>query len=215
MNFFKKLFKTSKANNEPNNPKDDVGPDHKATQQPDETAKVEISGIATHEYFDERYEEDTIDEGMLATTLQMIEQYFPANKIKPIVAKPINHPKNLDQTIDDGFGFVLYCSAMEMEEHFAIALLSMAFNDFLIKNHGFKLYKDSQPEYPMRSMTLKYDHKGTKLSLYPIEYTTKVINYQASFNELYERIKLNLEHMPTSDDVYNDVMGKSDGDTGQ
>ena len=105
MNFFKKLFKTSKTNNQPNNPKDDVGPDHKVAQEPDETAKVEISGIATHEYFDERYEEDTIDEGMLATTLQMIEQYFPANKIKPIVAKPINHPKNLDQTIDDGFGF--------------------------------------------------------------------------------------------------------------
>lgn len=208
MNFFKRLFKSSTDDKGSNKKKTQENPEHKS--EPSDKSKVEFSGIATHEYFDKRYEEDFIDESMLETTLKMIEGYFPANEIKPAVENPINHPKNLDQTIDDGFGFVLYCKAMNMEENFAVALLSMAFNDFMIKNHGFKLYKDSEPEYPLRVMTLKYDNQGAKLSLYPIEYTLKVLSYEASFNDLYERIKNNIEDMPTSNEMFDKLMGKFD-----
>ncbi len=204
MNFFKKLFGGS------NNEKQKTPPKPQPESQSNQSEKVGLSGIGTEEYFDKRYKEDTIDANVLDGTLKMIESYFPANKIKPEVKSPINHPKNLDQTIDDGFGFVLYCSAMNMDENYAVGLLAMAFNDFMIKNHGFKLYLDSEPEYPLRSMTLKYDNQGAMLSLYPIEYTAKVINYEASFNELYEKIKTNLEHMPTSDEVLDKLMGKID-----
>ena len=215
MNFFKKLFKNSKDEKGSNDKKTQVNEEqeYKSEPQSNHKSKVEFSEIATHEYFDKRYEEDTIDESMLETTLKMIEGYFPANKIKPVVENPINHPKNLDQTIDDGFGFLMYCKAMNMEENFAVALLSMAFNDFMIKNHGFKLYKDSEPEYPLRVMTLKYDNQGAKLSLYPIEYTSKVLNYEASFNDLYERIKNNIEDMPTSNEIFDKLMSKFDDNT--
>jgi hypothetical protein len=205
MNFFRKIF-TSKKENQKSKPTNNSGSNPQS--EPKNASKVGFGDIATHEYFEQRYQEDTISESILDGTLKMIEGYFVANKIKPIIEKPINHPKNLDQTIDDGFGFVLYCKATNMDENFAVGILAMAFKDFMIKHHGFKLYKDSKPEYPLRDMTLKYDNQGAKLSLYPIEYGTKVINYQASFNDLYERIKNNLENMPTSDDLFNQLMGK-------
>lgn len=208
MNFFKKLFK-GKDNKSPK--ETPTSPIHQ-NPEPDTTSKVGISGVATEDYFDQRYKEDSISDEILEGTLKMIESYFPANKIEPIVKSPINHPKNLDQTIDDGFGFVMYCQALNMDENYAVGLLAMAFNDFLIKNHGFKLYRDLEPEYPLRDMTLKYDNQGAKLSLYPIEYTAKVINYEASFNDLYEKVKLNLESMPTAEEVYKKMMGSDDGD---
>ncbi|WP_299684398.1 hypothetical protein [uncultured Dokdonia sp.] len=189
MSFLKNLFKGKKP---------------KQTSKND--SKVGINTIATSEYFDKRYQEDTVDTAILEGTLKMIEAYFPANKIQPVVEKPINHPKNLDQTIDDGFGFVMYCKAMDMDESYAVGLLAMAFNDFMIKHHNFKLYKDSEPEYPLRGMTLKYDNQGAKLSLYPIEYATKVINYEANFTDLYERIKGHVTNMPSSDEVFNKLM---------
>ncbi len=208
MNFFRKLFKSKKENE-----KSEQGniPKSKPTGNPQteqkNNSKVGLGNIATNEYFDKRYQEDKIDKSILEGVLKMIESYFVANKTKPIVKEPINHPKNLDQTIDDGFGFVMYCKAIEMDENYAVGLLAMAFNDFMIKNHGFKLYKDTEPEYPLRDMTLKYDNEGAKLSLYPIEYTAKVINYEANFNDLYERIKSNLETIPTGDEVFNKLMG--------
>lgn len=210
MKFFGKFFKKSEDEKGSNDKRTQVNQGYQSEPESSDKSKAEFSGIATHEYFDKRYEKDTIDESMLEATLKMIEGYFPANKIKPVVEDPINHPKNLDQTIDDGFGFVMYCKAMNMEENFAVALLSVAFNDFMIKNHGFKLYKDSEPEYPLRVMTLKYDNQGSKLSLYPIEYTSKVLNYEASFNDLYERIKSNIEDMPTSNEIFDKIMGKFD-----
>ncbi|MGB5981793.1 MAG: hypothetical protein WBG46_06580 [Nonlabens sp.] len=207
MNFFRKLFSKQKksdqsqnANTSQPNQYTNPEPEHNSNSQ------AQIGSISSNEYFDQRYQEDFIDEEIMEGTLKMIESYFVDNKIKPIIEKPINHPKNLDQTIDDGFGFVMYCKAMEMGENYAVGLLAMAFNDFMIKNHGFKLYKDSEPEYPLRDMTLKYDHEGAKLSLYPIEYAAKVINYEASFDDLYERIKSNIKNLPTSDDVYNKLI---------
>lgn len=197
MNFFKRLFSNKKENSNSIPKSNQTSKNHE---------KAEINAIGTHEYFDKRYQEDTIDPSMIDGTLKMIEGYFVANKIKPEVKTPINHPKNLDQSIDDGFGFILYCKAAQMDENLAVGILAMAFNDFMIKNYGFKLYKDSEPEYPLRDMTLKYDNQGAKLSLYPIEYTAKVVNYEASFEDLHQRIKTNLKQMPTSDEVFNTLM---------
>lgn len=197
MNFFKRFFSNKKENN---------SSETKSNNTTNKHQKAEINAIGTREYFDKRYQEDTIDDSMIDGTLKMIEGYFTANKLKPQIQDPINHPKNLDQTIDDGFGFIMYCQAAQMDENFAVGILAMAFNDFMIKTYGFKLYKDSEPEYPLRDMTLKYDNQGAKLSLYPIEYTAKVINYEANFEDLHQRIKTNLEQMPTSDEVYNTLM---------
>ncbi len=196
MNFFKKLFSTTKI-------KENV-------QQPNSFSETRLSDIATEEYFNNRYKKDAIDVSILDGALKMIESYFIENKLEKKIKEPINHPQNLDQTIDDGFGFVLFCKAYNMEEKHALMFLSLAFNDFMIKNYGFKLYKDSEPEFPLRTMTLKYDNKGAKLSLYPIEYTTKVLNYESSFEDLHIRIQNSLENIPTSDDVYNKLMSSLD-----
>ena len=129
MNFFRKLF-TSKKENEKPKPKNISESKPKSNPQSEQknTSKVELGDIATNEYFDQRYQEDNISESILEGTLKMIEGYFVANKIKPIIENPINHPKNLDQTIDEGFGFVLYCKASKSCGNFASR------NHFWIKN---------------------------------------------------------------------------------
>jgi len=189
MSFFKKLF----GKKQPTNPSPD-------------NAQTGFKGIASEESFQERYTEEVIDEAMVDGALKMIQSYFIDNKVTPRVDSPINHPVNLDQTIDDGMGLVMYSSAFKLDENYVRMFLAMALNDFMIKTYGFKLYKDSQPEYPLRGMTLKYDKNGAKLSLYPIEYATKVMQYEANFEDLNQRIKSALESMPSADDFINQFL---------
>ena len=90
MNFFKKYFS-------------------KKDETKSEASSLE--GIVTKEYFNQRYTEDNVDEGMLDGCLKMVESYFLDNKIERKIKTPINHPVNLDQVDQDGFGFVLYCKS--------------------------------------------------------------------------------------------------------
>lgn len=190
MNFFRKLFSGKKE--EPKREDDN---------------KTSFKGIATEEYFNKRYKEEKIEASMLDGALKMVESYFIDNKIERKVKEPINHPINLDQTIDDGNGFPLYCKAFDLEENHALMFLALSFNDFMIKNYGFKLYNDSEPEFPLRTMTLKYDNEGAKLSLYPIEYTSKVLRYESSFEELHKRIEEALKSMPTANEAVKKIIG--------
>lgn len=185
MNFFKKLF-SSKGK--------------EAEQQGKSNQTTNFQGIGTNEYFEKRYQEDFIDESILDGSLKTIESYFIDNKIERKVKDIVNHPVNLDQAVNDGLGFHMYCQAFKMNDGMVVGLLVMAFNDFMIKNLDFKLYKDNEPEFPMRSMTLKYDKEGAVLSLYPIEYALKVLNYEATFEDLYDRINTNLKNMPTANE---------------
>lgn len=190
MNFFKKLFSGKKEESQTEN-----------------NNRTSFEGIATEEYLNKRYKEEKIDDSTLDSALKMVESYFIDNKIERKVKEPINHPINLDQTVDEGFGFSLYCKAFNLEENHALMFLALSFNDFMIKNYGFKLYNDSKPEFPLRTMTLKYDKEGAKLSLYPIEYTSKVLQYESSFEELHKRIEEALKSMPTAEEVINKMKG--------
>lgn len=80
----------------------------------------------------------------------------------------------------------------------------------MIKNYGFKLYKDAEPEFPLRTMTLKYEKDGAQISLYPIEYSSKVLQYEASFEELHNRINETLKSLPTAHDVLRKVRGEDE-----
>ena len=189
MNFFKKLFSKTQTEN---------------TETPSsEPVENQIKEIITTTYFEERYQLQDLyeDPSTLDGCLKMIESYFLDNKLEMREASPVNHPANLDQTMDDGFGFKLYCSAFQLDEQQATFFLAMGFSDFMIKEFGFQLYKDNEPEFPLRGMTLKYNKNGVLLSLYPYEYASKVLNYEAEFLSLYEKVKPTLENMPSVDDV--------------
>jgi hypothetical protein len=177
MNFFKKLFGSKKE-----------------TVKTDE--EINFEGDYTNTYFDNRYEEENIDPQMLDGCLKMIESYFIDNEIRRKIGDPINHPINLDQLEEDGFGFILYCKAFQLSEAEAMMFLAYAFSEYLIKNYGFKLFKDRKPEFPLRSMTLKYDEKGMVLSLYPFEYTSKFLKGYETFSELEEKVKSQIGQMP-------------------
>ena len=138
---------------------------------------------------------------MLEGSLKMVESYFIDNNIAWDTALPVNHPVNLDKTVEEGFGFALYCRAFKLEDAQITLFLAFALSGYLVNNYGFTLYKDSEPEYPLRGMTLKYDRDGVLLSLYPFEYANKVLNNQGSFGSLYERIGTQIKSLPTKEEV--------------
>ncbi|GAB5399895.1 MAG: hypothetical protein Aureis2KO_14800 [Aureisphaera sp.] len=191
MNFFKKLFSSKKEDTK-----------NKGGQ------RAQVNEIATKEYFDQRYTEEQMDKTLLDGSSKMIESYFVDNKMERKVQEPINHPTNLDQAVEDGMGFQMYCKAFQMEDSMVVATLSTAFSEFMIQNFGFKMYKDHTPEFPLRSMTLKYDKNGAVLSLYPYEYSLKVLNYEATFEDIYMKIKGHLENMPNVEDVLKNLKTK-------
>lgn len=180
MNFFKKLFSSNKESN------------HEGS---------DFKGIHSTEYFDSRYTEDKIKPDMLDGCLKMVESYFTDNKIERKIETPVNHPTNLDQVDQEGFGFVLYCNAFQLGEEQATLFLAYAFSDFLIHKYGFKLYKDAKPEYPLRGMTLKYDKNGVMLSLYPYEYASKVLNGNETFSAMEEKLNTQIAEMPKMDEI--------------
>ncbi|WP_207420649.1 hypothetical protein [Desertivirga brevis] len=184
MNFFKKLFgkKTGSSNG--------------ANQ-----GRANFSGVYSTEHFNERYNEFSLEKDMLDGCLKMIEGYFIDNQIERIIEGPVNHPANLDQVDQSGFGFVLYCQAFELSEGEATMFLAFAFSDYLITKYGFKLYKDQKPDHPLRGMTLKYDKDGVVLSLYPFEYTVKVLKGNETFSALEEKLKANLKELPKVDEL--------------
>ncbi len=192
MNFFKKLFSSKKNEEESDSESNNAAPG--------------VSGVFTKEYFDNRYTEDAIDPVVLDGCFKMIEGYFLANKIQRLVQSPINYPSNLDQLDREGFGFVLYCKAFQIVEEEATLFIAYSFSDYLINKYGFKLYKDSEPEYPLRGMTLKYDQNDVVLSLYPFEYTSKVLNENSTFTDLEEKISSHLAELPKKDDILNTIL---------
>ncbi len=190
MNFFKRLFSSKKDKPKKDKKEASVNPKDPIPEPPQ---NKEPSG--------ERYVEEQIDASILEGSFKLIESYFHDNKLERKIKEPINHPLNLDQVIDEGFGFQMYCKAFKMEDNMIIASLSMAFSDFMVKEFGFKHLKDKQPEYPLRFLTLKYAEKEAVLSLYPFEYAAKVLNYEASFEEIYGKVKVHLENLPNIDDL--------------
>jgi len=142
-----------------------------------------------------------IEEFVLDGSLKMIGSYFMDNQVENKIKSPINHPINLDQVVEDGMGYQMYCKAMRMDDNMTVISLAMAFSAFMVEELGFKFFKDQTPENQLRAMTLKYDKNGVVLSLYPLEYALKVLNYESTFEDLYNRVKSNLEALPKVDDI--------------
>lgn len=174
MSFFKNLFSLNKKANS-SNLVSDIGKDN-----------VDLSAN-----FDEtRYVPKNIDLEILEGCFKMIESFYIDNKLTPKVAEPINHPINLDQVDREGLGFVFYCRAFQLDEQRAIFFVAYALSDYLIKNFGFKLYKDLNPENSLRGMILKNDDNEKLISIYPFEYSSKVLTEGESFIDLIEKISV-------------------------
>src|SRR3569833_3270573 len=152
----------------------------------------------------------------------MIKSYFIDNKLTEKVPEPINHPFNLDQADNDDIGFNMYCKAFNLPDSQIIMTLTLAFSDFLIKTYGFKAYSDAEPELPLRSMTLKYDKNGAVLSLYPFEYSLKVLQNESTYSELFNKQDGQLKAIPdfkellktdefieSTKDLLNDIIEKN------
>lgn len=204
MNFFKKLFSSKKAveKKEPTQEKS------QSTSTPEEK-ETNVREIYTTEYFDKRYTEDSIDDFILDGCLKMIKSFYIDNKIEQKIATPLNHPINLDQVVEDAIGFHMYCKVFNLEDRETTMYLALAYADYMIKTFDFKLYKDSEPEFPLRAMTIKYDKNKTVMSLYPIEYALKVLNDQATFEDIHSKVKSHLENMPNVNDVLDKFMNRN------
>ena len=97
----------------------------------------------------------------------------------------------------------MHSNAVNIDENTAILFLAFALNEFFITNYDFKLYADTKPEFPLRGMTLKFKKDNRYFSLYPYEFSLKVWNNQARFEELLDNVEHNLKNMPSIDDILN------------
>ncbi len=91
MNFFKKLFSSNKNTNEPG-------------REP----SAGFSGVGTQAGFAKRYVEEKINPELMSGCLKVLMSYFLDNKIEPKVKETVNHPRNLDQTMEEGLDFDFY-----------------------------------------------------------------------------------------------------------
>ena len=46
----------------------------------------------------------------------MLESFFLDNKIKPLIEKPIYHPANIDQAVEEEMGFYEYCKLFKQDD---------------------------------------------------------------------------------------------------
>jgi hypothetical protein len=191
MSFFKRLFSGNKKDNPVND-------------------EIPVSAIVTEEHMKNRYTRDDIDPAMLDGCLKMVESYFLDNKLEWNKDLPVNHPENLDKTVDEGFGFIMYCKAFQLDETQATLFLALAFSNYLVNEYGFVLYKDKEPEYPLRGMTLKYDKNRVLLSLYPFEYASKVLDYEGSFTSMNSKLAAALQQMPDKEELLKNFIPKTD-----
>jgi len=189
MSFFRKIFSKNKVTNNEN---------HKVPG---------LKEVYTEEYFKERYTEQELSENDLLVdgSFKMLESFFIDNKIKPIIDQPVYHPLNIDQAVQEGVGFYEYCRQFDQDDKQIGLIITIAFSYFLVNEWDFKLFNDKTPEFPLRFMTLKYDRNGGVLSLYPFEYSLKVLNGEARFSDLFEKIKTNLGNIPSAKDVLNSL----------
>lgn len=182
MNFFKKLF-SGKSHNQDENKN-----------------RVPLKEVYTEDYYTNRYQEEKLDKSneLVDGSLKMLKSYFIDTQTEEPIVEPINHPKNMDAAVQEGMGFYRYCKLFEQEDKQIGLTLTMAFSFYMVENFGFVLYKDKSPEYPLRFMTLQFNNDGGVISFYPFEYSLKVLNGEASFNELVEKVKKKLQTIPTS-----------------
>lgn len=189
MSFFKNLFSINK------------------TSKNEDTKQTEIKEIFTDKYFNERYTEEKLSEKdvLVDGSLRMLKGFFIDNKIEEKIKNPIYHPNNIDQAVSEGMGFYEYCKLFEQDDKQIGLTITIAFSYYLINEFDFKLYKDKTPEFPLRFMTLKYNKDGGIISLYPFEYSLKVLNGEAKYSDLLEKIKNNIQNIPTASEFMENI----------
>lgn len=180
MSFFKKIFSSSKKN------------DEKELGFP--------NVIMTDEYFEKRYLKYTIEEDIIEGAMKMVKGYFIDMHIKHANV-PIYYPENLDKAINEGLGFHFYCRGLKLEDRDILFFLAVNFSRYMSEQYGFELYKDTETETPLRSMNLKFDKDGALITLYPLEYSLKVLNRTSTFTELENKVKPHLENLPSVKNV--------------
>ncbi len=178
------------------------------SKNPDTTGQQQsespgIDGIYTDEYFRNRYTEDELlsEDVLVDGSFRMLSSFFIDNKVTLAIENPVYHPNNIDKAVTTEPGFYQYCKSFDQEDKQIGLMLTIAFSYYMIHEFGFKLYRDKTPEFPLRFMTLKYDNNGGVISLYPFEYSLKVLNGEALFSDLLERIKSNLGNLPSAEDL--------------
>ena len=179
MNFFKRIFTKNKSSE----------------------SETKVNEIFTNEYFDNRYKELDFDNPLFKDSTTMIAGYFQVNNITMKNSEFTNHPVNLDQVLNEGF--YEFCKSLGMEDKQIGMTLSICFSNHFIENLDFKLYRDNKPESSLRFLALKYNKDGVVMSLYPFEYTLKVLNNEATYENLYLRTQSQLDRLPKKDDVIN------------
>ncbi|WP_157687317.1 hypothetical protein [Pedobacter psychrophilus] len=163
-----------------------------------------IKSVLTDESFDKRYKELDSDNPIFEDSNKMINDYFQVNNISQKFNGSTNHPVNIDQVLNEGF--YDFCKSLDMEDKQIGMTLSICFSNYFTENFDFQLYSDNEPESSLRFLTLKYNKDGVVMSLYPFEYTLKVLNKESTYENLYLKIQNQLNQLPNKDETLKEML---------
>ncbi len=192
MNFFKKLFASNKQT-----PNDSAGNNRKGINVPDIPVLKEVM---TNDYFDKRYKELTQNDAIaIDGSVKMVESFFIETLSKKPVHGSANHPQNLDFAATNGY--LKFCKPYGFGSGESAIQLAFAFSKYMIDNFDMIFYFDSEPEYKFRDFTIKKHINEAFISLYPLEYTLKVIANEKTFVDIVQKIEEQEKNIPNVDDL--------------
>lgn len=179
MNFFKRFFskKSKKEATLPVNPPASPPP---APPSDFPTANAKISTEAAPN-FEKRFRamNQEVDHNLLNSALEMIGNYALISKLELPNKSIPNHPENLDFAVNNGY--LDWLRSVGMGDGDIAAQLCFALSEYMVKHFDMALFHDHVPEYKFRVFTLIKKVNEKRLSIYPLEFTIKVMTAGEAF----------------------------------
>ena len=122
------------------------------------------------------------DDKLLDGSVEMIGNYAKMAREELPNKTAFNHPENLDHAIQNGY--TNWLKSVGMGDGDIAAQLCFALSEYMVKKHNMTLYHDHVPKYKFRVFTLKKMLKDLHLSIYPLEFTVKVMTEGRSFIDM-------------------------------
>ncbi len=188
MNFFKRLFSKNKKV-EPSPPSVPPPPPAPPSNKPPPNFSIQIKNEEDfHKRFRPLINEDDAkllagSVGMIANFAKLAQRELPNKQFQ-------NHPENLDFAVRNDY--INWMKSVGMGDGDVAAQICFALSEYMMKQHDMTLYHDHLPEYKFRVFTLKKIVNDIHISVYPLEFTIKVLNEGRSFVE-FEKMVMDQE----------------------
>jgi len=157
-----------------------------------------LSETMTNPHFYERYRElAEREELVIDGSIKMVHSFYMETPYDMPNPELVNTPRNLDYAVRNEF--CDFCESYGFGEIESATQLAFAFGAYMKQHHNMRFYIDLQPDLPNRNFTLKKDLNGVQLSLYPLEYSLKVVAGERKFEDVINQLVEQEKNAPSVD----------------